>query len=781
MDTKINELLGKDEWGEIMNMIERGYISDLDREIINGNSIYHIACIKGNIGFIKRLTELKNEGKINMSFHLPNSNGLTGIELYYKYGGGDSYLLENQDICYVNDNGIHFGRYVVHDINLLEILFKNMSELGCLNNIDTMNIDNILMTIMKQIIYYSDINDSDNKNKDDNKKNRYLWIIKILCDVIDKFDIAYSAIITNCIDVIYLLMSSYNYDFSDTNNIDKAISRKWSNMGRGVEGLIENGETFMNYMILANRAQMCMIILEYTNRVFGCNAMLRLLTDSGTNFSFRPIILAINNNIPALNIIVEALRGCISKDYIFTETDISRNTYLHHILEIMNKNISKDRKSKKANPNNHDNIDNINEPNNPIKSDIIEFFIDHTDLNAENYAGVTPAHLLFSNELWKQFKHALKNRRIDLLKVDDVGKNCYSYINPDDTSEFIELTKSIKIPIDTVNTGKRKINIKDMLITEKRVNNAKFSIFGGNGQYYMIYLWYLKNKFSNLYIPTQIYNKNLFDIEWFIFETTTKFTLSINQNILNKIIKYYFALCYSYLPHMIYWTSDDCYYINTKLWRILEKHNQEVSVNQQRYVLIKITLGIAADVSLHANVLIYDRLKKEAWRFEPYGTNKIMRNQALDKLLNDKLKIVYGSDVKYHTPDDYLEGVNFQLLGEGLSPVREGQDLGDPLGYCLAWSLWFVDIVLSHPDMDPRDIVHNMFTKNDINDILSEEEGETVKSSNYYLDFIRRYAKKLDNEKNNILHSWGVKKYYMYNNVFNNDVTNIMKQKFTVT
>lgn len=760
MDTIINELLRKDKWDEIMKMIENGDIKDLDQEIVNGNSIYHFACIKGKIEFIKRLMELKNKGKINISFHLPNGNGLVGIELYYKYGGNDSYLLKNQDICYVNDNGMHFSRYVVYDIDLLEILFENMIKIGCLNNIDTLNIDYILIIIMEQIIRYSDTNDPDNKNKDDDKKNRYIGIIKILSDIIDKFDIAYSAINTNCIDVIYLLIDEYRYDFSEINNIDKGISRKWSYMGRGVEGLVENGETFMNYMVLANRIQMCMIILTYTYKVFGCNALIRLVTESGTDFSFRPIFLAINNNVPILNVIVGALEMCIGKDYLFTETDLSRNTYLHYVLGIINKNDFKD-----------------------FKPEIIEFFINHTDLDAENYAGVTPAHLLFSKGLWKQFKHALKNRRIDLLKIDDVGKNCYSYVDSDETSEFIELTKNIKIPLDedAVHRSKQKINIRDMIIVEKKANNDTKSsgLFGGNWQYYMIYLWYLKNKFSSLYIPTQVYDKNDFDMEWFVFDTCSKFPLSPNENILNKFIKYYFALCYSYLPHVMFWTGDDCYYINNNLWRILEKHNQNVSVNNQRYVMIKITLGISADTSFHANVLLYDRLKKEAWRFEPYGTSKIMRNMALDNLLYDQLKIVYGNDVKYYGPDDYLEGINFQLVSEGMGISRK--NLGDPLGYCLAWSLWFVDVVLSHPDMNPKDIVHNLFTKKDINEIISEEEGEPIDSSNYYLDFIRRYAKKLDTEKNKILQSWGVKKYYMYNNVFNNDITNIMKEKFTIT
>ena len=54
-------------------------------------------------------------------------------------------------------------------------------------------------------------------------------------------------------------------------------------------------------------------------------------------------------------------------------------------------------------------------------------------------------------------------------------------------------------------------------------------------------------------------------------------------------------------------------------------------------------------------------------------------------------------------------------------------------------------------DIDKR----NFFSKRQINYILTEEGGidKRVITDNYYLDFIRRYAHKLDNEKNKILKS----------------------------
>jgi hypothetical protein len=55
---------------------------------------------------------------------------------------------------------------------------------------------------------------------------------------------------------------------------------------------------------------------------------------------------------------------------------------------------------------------------------------------------------------------------------------------------------------------------------------------------------------------------------------------------------------------------------------------------------------------------------------------------------------------------------------------HSNKNVNDPGGYCAAWSIWFIDIVLAYPDIDIKNIMHNFFNKDDINEIVSDEEGE---------------------------------------------------------
>jgi hypothetical protein len=184
--------------------------------------------------------------------------------------------------------------------------------------------------------------------------------------------------------------------------------------------------------------------------------------------------------------------------------------------------------------------------------------------------------------------------------------------------------------------------------------------------------------------------------------------------------------------------------------------------------------------------LIYDRKNKEAWRFESYGitdmqgTTDINDVANMDKILKNMLENIYGKII-YYDPDKYLHGLNFQLV-DGEDYV---QNIGDPIGYCLAWSIGFMDIVLTHPEYNVEYIMKNFFSKKQISDIITEEEGfdKKVHTNNYYLDFIRRYGHKLDREKNKILKSIGVKQYDMYkyrfNKIDNKKIMNMFTENIT--
>jgi hypothetical protein len=370
----------------------------------------------------------------------------------------------------------------------------------------------------------------------------------------------------------------------------------------------------------------------------------------------------------------------------------------------------------------------------------------------------------------------LINREIDLLKVDDIGNNCYSYIAEENKAEFMEFTQKIKIPIQVKES--EKINkmfnidsIKSIINVDINLNNKSksYGLFNPNMIHYMLYLRYLQVQYKSLYVPVRNFSEKNKERDVFFYNLTA-YDLSDKQKTLNKHVKIYMNTLYSYLPHNIYWIDGDQNYIDNNLIKILKIHNTNINVSDQRYIMLKLTIVVSDDM-LHANALIYDRLKKEAWRFEPYGITNIgddnKDTESMDHELHKLLESIYGK-ITYYTPDDYLVGLNFQLVDGEDNEINK--NLGDPQGYCLAWSLWFINVVLANPDKNVKDIMKNFFNREHIDEILSEEEEYKIRSGNYYLDFIRKYAHKLDDEKNKILQSIGVKQYNYYNNYMKDDV-----------
>lgn len=748
MRQKILELVDAEEWVQILQLIKNREFTDLNLEIDNGNNLFHLACVKGQTEVIKQIIELLKEKKITLNTNLLNSDGVPGIHLYYKYGGTDTSFFDTDDICYIDSSSRMLAMYLLNRIAMLEILINKTIKRGCIDNTELPEDSYLYYELTKKIVEYS--------STDKDMMTRYLNVLKTIWLELKSPSLVFVAIHMNAFDVVKMLMSQgFNFMMYSSGRITPLA--KAIDMGR---------------------VEIAILIMMYTAQHFGTYAVYKLINASEKDFNFRPIFIAIqNNDWMIIKIMIQHMIPYIdeyqkNKETVFSfvnEIDNGHNTYLHQIL--ISKNI-------------------VN-----ITSELLKFFIVHTDLNQENYAGETPAHILFGKGLWLGLKDVLQGREIDLLKVDDMGNNCYSYVAEHDKAEFLEFTKRIKVPIDVKESRniQKMFNvesIKSMLNTSTtptqpghenadidRVRSKSYGLFNANMIHYMLYLRYLENKYKHMYVPVRNFLEKNRERDMFFLDLTS-YDISAKQKLINKQVKIYMNNLYSYLPHNIYWIDEDQNYIDRDLVKILIQHNKTVDVTTQRYVMLKLTI-VVTDVLLHANALIYDRLNKEAWRFEPYGITNMVNTSSMDNQLHGLLEEVYGK-ITYHDPDDYLHGLNFQLV-DGEEFVIN-QNLGDPGGYCLAWSMWFIDVVLAHPDKNVRDIMRNFFDRYSISQILSEEEGcdTKIKSDNYYLDFIRRYAHKLDNEKNKILLDIGVKRYYLYNSVMKEDVMNKIVKLFEI-
>jgi hypothetical protein len=124
-----------------------------------------------------------------------------------------------------------------------------------------------------------------------------------------------------------------------------------------------------------------------------------------------------------------------------------------------------------------------------------------------------------------------------------------------------------------------------------------------------------------------------------------------------------------------------------------------------------------------------------------------------------------GMKLTYLAPKDYMYGMAFQeISGEDYTDVKK---LGDPAGYCLAWSYWYLELRVHNPDVHPIDIIKRAMKK--INNSSDDSQRK-------FIDFIRNYAVDLDKTKNKFMLDAGISEYNVYNIDLSDNDTVLLKQ-----
>jgi len=103
----------------------------------------------------------------------------------------------------------------------------------------------------------------------------------------------------------------------------------------------------------------------------------------------------------------------------------------------------------------------------------------------------------------------------------------------------------------------------------------------------------------------------------------------------------------------------------------------------------------------HLNVIIYDKIEKSLERFEPMGIIDRFEiySKHLDNIILDLFR-KYLPVSTYFSPLDFCPASSFQCL-----EIKSDAMLGDPGGFCSAWSLWYLDLRLSNPTLSRNQIV----------------------------------------------------------------------------
>jgi ankyrin repeat protein len=535
------------------------------------------------------------------------------------------------------------------------------------------------------------------------------------------------AIMFNKYDIIFeILKTDHNFTFKDVNG-NTALHLMVKN--------IKSDKTDLIKLMLSKR-----IGLSYTNN-YGQNALhiaidtdsydtCEILLNGGININtetieshITPLLQAtINNNIPILQLLLK-----YNPDVNFQ--DIYGNSSLNHSIMNKSKQIIEQLYL----------ISNVNLVNISGKSAIYLFFdseydlsnLDEyyfreillkSDINLQDNQGKTLWHYLVENDIWVTYFDILINKKNKIFIQDINGITPYDHIKKKEESKdyynkFINLitnsfyncliTKpnlniyNIELEINKKNNALKQIKKiieedhisypskkKSYCISEIDTTNIKFSSYTGIGLDIVCGLLYLLGKHKH--VDTSL---------------TDNF---IDNPILNNYYKSNGITTDGlFLNYEIIWSFQRLFIpsiLNSKIKQFLKDNSKQFLV---------IPLGIELSNGSHANILLYDKTKGELERFEPYGKsfppgynyNPINLDQNIKNLFNSLFE-ESEIKIKYVSPSDYEPKIGLQLLDT--QEYTKDKNIGDPGGFCGAWSLFYVEMRINNKNIPKNNLIGNL-------------------------------------------------------------------------
>ena len=177
----------------------------------------------------------------------------------------------------------------------------------------------------------------------------------------------------------------------------------------------------------------------------------------------------------------------------------------------------------------------------------------------------------------------------------------------------------------------------------------------------------------------------------------------------------------TYISHMhknveIYCEEIDIiYYPDEKEFKhIVRPVSIRTNNTNVRFLAFVLNLKKHGDKYRHANILLFDKTKKILSRFEPYGQSTPFEGETyLDSYIKRSVDVPF---------EKYIEPSRFCPQAKGGKRLKN-----DPLGFCMVWVIWYLDLRLTYPDVDEDKL----------------QESAIAQIDNEYSDFkqfIRQYA-----------------------------------------
>jgi hypothetical protein len=161
---------------------------------------------------------------------------------------------------------------------------------------------------------------------------------------------------------------------------------------------------------------------------------------------------------------------------------------------------------------------------------------------------------------------------------------------------------------------------------------------------------------------------------------------------------------------------------------------------RKRFFIIPLTIQKVKGnkTESHANFLIYDSKEKSMERFEPLGERHELKERH-DNAIFKLFKTYLNQDgiprlLNYYPPILFCPKIGPQQLDR---LEKDNIKAGDPVGFCVAWCIWYVNLRLSNPDIDRKDVLEQGIK---IIDTKFNSFRNFIRS---YAQFLSEYSKKL--------------------------------------
>jgi hypothetical protein len=404
------------------------------------------------------------------------------------------------------------------------------------------------------------------------------------------------------------------------------------------------------------------------------------------------------------------------------------------------------------------------------------------DLSVHNLNKMTPAHLVLSanNTMNQTIKHNILKRTKNINAVNLNGVTVLHMICMSETLGIYESILETKIcdPYIKDKLGKTPIHyctnlhLLASIVTKGFINNSRKTQVNNKclpklakmGMYDKIYKC-IRNEFDKVLKNTYKFEeKNRID---FIEETYKPVPIFTNMDpdayiyLLYFVDKYDVKLFSNKATLSIKCTEPRCnvfqenfkkyksivaseivwYDVNSNI--TIAKFDEQIANIKNEIYFVYFT--VLTDNYTHQNGLIFNGKKKMGIRFEPHGNKTKGDVEVFDAKME---QICKKKGWTYHKPSSYIEGSSYQTLSQE-SNIDEIQP-GDPGGFCLAWTLWFLELYIRNPDVELKDLVTTsveriIYTKQSFKSYIRAYSNKLAQHKVKYLTKLRYPATKIFN------------------------------------